>query len=260
MLAVWSCGVSGGMMMVGQNRGSCTGRAVRVRRQGIHGGSSPRAHLRHVAHVPTHVFDALHAVPQVAHEAVTVPYEREDRDHRRHRVRWIGSVKAGQPAGWHGRGGSGPVSSRVPHSRDGQARTAAEVHCLPTALPSSRSRCALPLPASARRWVWVWHSAGRLLVARRAHPVRWHAESKRTLQVEQQLGDHGGVLRNARHASTDDAASTTDAGRATGCARFRPRGCISSGRLYLSCIRAWFRSQPVQCTEAVGGITGRKGV
>ena len=169
--------------------------------EGIHGGSPPRAHLRHVAHVPTHVFDALHAVPQVAHEAVTVPYEREDRDHRRHRVRWIASVKAGQPAGWRGRGGSGPESSRVPHSRDGQARTAAEVHCRPTALPSSRSRCALPLPASARTWV-VWHSAGRLLVARLAHPVRWHAENERTLQVEQQLGDHGGVLCNARHAST----------------------------------------------------------
>ena len=39
-------------------------------------------------------------------------------------------------------------------------------------------------------------------MARLAHPVRWHAENERTLQVEQQLGDHGGVLCNARHAST----------------------------------------------------------
>ena len=29
-------------------------------------------------------------------------------------------------------------------------------------------------------------------MARRAHPVRWHAESERTLQVEQQLGDVSG--------------------------------------------------------------------
>ena len=38
-------------------------------------------------------------------------------------------------------------------------------------------------------------------MARRAHPVRWHAEDERALQIEKQLGDDGGVLRNAGHAT-----------------------------------------------------------
>ena len=83
----------------------------------------------------------------------------------------------------------------------GPARTVAKARCRPTALPSSRSRCALPLPASARTWQSRFGvPAERLLVARRAHPVRWHAENERALQVEKQLGDDGGVLRNARHS------------------------------------------------------------
>ena len=90
----------------------------------------------------------------------------------------------------------------------GPARTVAKARCRPTALPSSRSRCALPLPASARTWQSRFGvPAERLLVARRAHPVRWHAEDERALQVEKQLGDDGGVLHNARHASAQRDAS-----------------------------------------------------
>ena len=98
--------------------------------------------------------------------------------------------------------GSGLESRRMSRIHVmGPARTVAKARCRPTALPSSRSRCALPLPASARTWQSRFGvPAERLLVARRAHPVRWHAENERALQVEKQLGDDGGVLRNARHS------------------------------------------------------------
>ena len=132
MLAVWPYGVGGGMVIVGQNSGLRGERRGEKRACGADPSRcrAPRAHLRHVANVPTHVLDALHAVPQVAHEAVTVPYEREDRDHRRHRVRLIRRVKAGQPAAWRGLEWAG-VSPHEPHSRD-----KAGAHCCRSSLSS----------------------------------------------------------------------------------------------------------------------------
>ena len=134
MLAVWPYGVGGGMVIVGQNSGLRGERRGEKRACGADPSRcrAPRAHLRHVANVPTHVFDALHAVPQVAHETVAVPYEREDRDHRRHRVRLIRRVKARQPAAWRGRGREwAGVSPHDPHSRDG-----ASAHCCRSSLSS----------------------------------------------------------------------------------------------------------------------------
>ena len=113
--------------------GEARSRSVRSVRAGrIQVGRARRENLRHVANVPTHVFDALHAVPQVAHETVAVPYEREDRDHRRHRVCLIVRVKAGQPAAWRGRGREwAGVSPHEPHSCDG-----ASAHCCKSSLSS----------------------------------------------------------------------------------------------------------------------------
>ena len=53
--------------------------------------------LGHGAHIPSHVLDALHAMPQIAAQAVADADEREDGDHGSHRVCLVAAVEAGQP-------------------------------------------------------------------------------------------------------------------------------------------------------------------